>query len=517
MRIPAWIFIMMSLLSFAVMTVLCSVLSYGTVRQTVIDARSSGVEFPSAVDFINYFINPPDVNNLGQNINQSVANFPTPAPIIDPFGDLPTYTPFPTNTPEPGVTFTPVPTATIGPTSTPDPLAGVPTWTDPSRINILLMGIDQRSAVDDPGPFRTDTMILVQIDPIRKRIGLLSIPRNLWVQIPGFQPNQITTANYLGDQSALPGGGPALAMETIRRNFGIPVDKYIRINFDVFTRVVDLVSPNGTEICVTERIVDEKYPDDRYGTIKIEFLPGCQRLDAERLLQYARNRATQGGDFDRNRRQQEVLRALQDEVLSVGGITNFIGVIPELYTSLAGSYRTDLSLEEILSLARLVADVPRENITFGAVNELVVSFGKDENGLDILLPNWVQIRTIVQQTFDPPTNLTDADLFTRYQGEAAKIEVYNNTDIAGLAANTRVWLESQGIVIQNVGSVNPPQNVTQITILDFTNKPWTTKYLAQVLGLPETSIRPGAGGTLQTSADVVIVVGSDVQAIINGN
>ncbi|PJF27369.1 MAG: hypothetical protein CUN52_14615, partial [Phototrophicales bacterium] len=103
------------------------------------------------------------------------------------------------------------------------------------------------------------------------------------------------------------------------------------------------------------------------------------------------------------------------------------------------------------------------------------------------------------------------------QGEAAKIEVYNNTDIPGLAANTRTWLESKGIIIQNVGSVNPPQNVAQITILDFTNKPWTTKYLAQVLGLPETSIRPGAGGTLQTSADVVILVGSDIQAIINGN
>ncbi|MDX2076539.1 MAG: LCP family protein [bacterium] len=517
MRIPAWIFMLISLLSFGVMTVLCSVVSYSMVKQTVVDARANGVEFPSVVDLVNYFINPPDVADLGSNISQNVASFPTPAPILDPFGALPTYTPFPTATPEPGITFTPAPTATVGPTSTPDPLAGIPTWSDPSRINILLMGIDQRSATGDVGPFRTDTMILVQIDPIRKRIGLLSIPRNLWVQIPGFQPNQITTANYLGDQSALPGGGPGLAMETIRRNFGVPVDRYIRINFDVFTTVVDLVSPQGTEICVTERIVDEKYPDDRFGTIKIEFLPGCQRLDAERLLQYARNRATQGGDFDRNRRQQEVLRALQDEVLSVGGITNFVGSIPELYTSLAGSYRTNLSLEEILSLARLVADIPRDNITFGAINEISVSFGKDENGLDILLPNWVQIRTVVQQTFDPPTNMTDADLVTRYQAEAAKIEVYNNTDIPGLAATTRDWLQAQGVVIQAIGSTNPPANVPQIAILDYTGKPWTTKYLAQLMGLPETVIRPGAGGAIQTSADVIILIGSDVQAIIDGN
>jgi len=517
MRIPAWIFMLISLLSFGVMTLLCSVVSYSTVRQTVMDARTNGVEFPSVVDFVNYFINPPDVADLGANINQNVASFPTPAPILDPFGALPTYTPFPTATPETGITFTPAPTATVGPTTTPDPLADIPTWTDPSRINILLMGIDQRSATSDPGPFRTDTMILVQIDPIRKRIGLLSIPRNLWVQIPGFQPNQINTANYLGDQSALPGGGAGLAMETIRRNFGVPVDRFIRVNFDVFTTVVDLVAPIGTEICVNERIADERYPDDRYGYIKIEFLPGCQRLDAERLLQYARNRATQGGDFDRNRRQQEVLRALQNEVLSVGGITNFVGSIPQLYANLAGSYRTNLALDEILSLARLVADIPRENITFGAINELVVSFGKDENGLDILLPNWVQIRSVVQQTFDPPANMTDADLFTRYQNEGARIEVYNNTDIAGLAANTRDWLQGQGVIIQSVGSTNPPANTPQITILDYTGKPWTTQYLAELMGLPETAIRPGAGGVIQTSADVIILVGSDVQALINGN
>ncbi|HRF97743.1 MAG TPA: hypothetical protein PLZ51_21195, partial [Aggregatilineales bacterium] len=188
MRIPAWIFMLISLLSFGVMTVLCSVVSYSMVKQTVVDARSNGVEFPSVVDLVNYFINPPDVADLGSNISQNVASFPTPAPILDPFGALPTYTPFPTATPEPGITFTPAPTATVGPTSTPDPLAGIPTWSDPSRINILLMGIDQRTATGDVGPFRTDTMILVQIDPIRKRIGLLSIPRNLWVQIPGFQP-----------------------------------------------------------------------------------------------------------------------------------------------------------------------------------------------------------------------------------------------------------------------------------------------------------------------------------------
>ncbi|MGV2435109.1 MAG UNVERIFIED_CONTAM: LCP family protein [Anaerolineae bacterium] len=112
---------------------------------------------------------------------------------------------------------------------------------------MLLLGIDQRSAVESSGTefFRTDTMMLVQIDPIRRTAGMLSLPRDLYVEIPGFKKGRINTANYLGDSNRLPIGGTGLAMETIKANFGMDVDYYVLVNFDVFTTVVDTCFPMG--------------------------------------------------------------------------------------------------------------------------------------------------------------------------------------------------------------------------------------------------------------------------------
>src|SRR5690606_34612896 len=116
-----------------------------------------------------------------------------------------------------GVTFTPAPTEELLPTNTPDPLGDIPEWNDPRRITILLMGIDQRSdAPEIEEAYRTDTMMIVQITPANDRIGVLSIPRDLWVDIPGYTAGRITTANYRGDLDRLPQGGPGLAMETVR-------------------------------------------------------------------------------------------------------------------------------------------------------------------------------------------------------------------------------------------------------------------------------------------------------------
>ena len=190
MRIPAWMFVI-GLFAFIGATVVCGVLAYGVGQQL-------GADFG------------------GESEAQVVLAFPT-------LTVTPSPQPTTTNTPRPGETITPQPTAEPdSPTETPDPLGGIEAISDPSRITILLMGIDQRSA--DPDAERayfTDTMILVQIDPVRNTIGVLSIPRDLFVTIPGFDSGRITTANYLGDINGLPGGGPALAMETIM-SFPLP-------------------------------------------------------------------------------------------------------------------------------------------------------------------------------------------------------------------------------------------------------------------------------------------------------
>ncbi|MFW5772273.1 MAG: LCP family protein, partial [Phototrophicaceae bacterium] len=405
MRIPGWLIVLFGVGSFVFITALCSVLSYSFVRTAVIDAADRGVEVPSFVELAGFIFDPPDAEAAFADLEAPISDIDSGSGAGVPFELQPTPTPDPNATqapapvdpeptPRPGMTQIPLGEFVAGQGNN-QPAVNVPAWQGTDRINVLLMGVDERGDEAFEDRFRTDTMILVQIDPIRKSVGVLSIPRDLWVRIPGYQSNRVNMANYLGDGDDLPGGGPALAMEVIRENFGIRVQYYVQINFDVFTTVVDTVAPQGVEICVSEEIIDPKYPDGGRGTIVIEIPAGCQMMDAERLLQYARTRATQGGDFDRNRRQQEVLDALQREVLSVGGFTSLLGSITELYNELSRSYRTNFNLEQILALAQLMATVDPDDITYGAINALHVTPDTNEEGQEILIPNYIAITQVI--------------------------------------------------------------------------------------------------------------------------
>lgn len=488
--IPGWLFVV-GIIGFVVLTVICSVFAYTSTRLAAISLGEAGVQ-------------------VGMSFDLFAQNQPTVTP---------SATPEPTATPtlEPGIT--PTLTPTLDPnaaTATPDPLAGLPELADPRRKTILLMGIDERSQVDTEQAYRSDTMILVHINPTAKQVGMVSIPRDLFVPIPGYRDNyRINTANYLGDLNEYPGGGgPALAAETIRQSFGIRVDNYVRINFDVFESVVNTLAPGGIEVCPEQEIYDPKYPDAGYGTIEVRFVAGCQRLDATRLLQYARTRATEGGDFDRARRQQEVLKAAQRELLSVGGITNFISRIPELWQQLSANVKTDLTLDEIIALGAFASTISSEDITSGVIdNRHISGFAKNAEGADVLLPDWVAIRRLVQSVFNPQPDLSLAELRDRANAENASIVVFNNTNIAGLASRTGEWLASKQIIVASPGNLPTPSNANT-TIRDYTGRQWTVRYLAALMGLPEDRITTGSDGL--TNADVMIVVGPDIEAILSG-
>ncbi len=480
MRVPGWLFLVGIVLVVAV-TALVSLLAFSVARQVAIDAGNVGIQIAAPA----------------LNVSEPTI---TPVSVITlaPTSAVPTS--------EAAAVSSPEPTATL------DPAAAL-TYNDTRRINILLLGIDQRSGVDDPGPFRTDTMMVVSIDPVRKSVGVLSIPRDLWVDIPGYKPGRINTANSTGDSQGYPGGGPALAMETVHQVLGITIDKYLLINFDVFTTLVQTIAPDGVEICVSQVIDDPKYPDAGLGTIHVHFDPGCQVLDAEHLLQYARTRATQGSDFDRAARQQEVLKALRDKVLSVGGITQFIGQAPSIWEQLANSLKTNLSLDEILRLASLMQQIPKESMRFGQINNLYVNFAKTTSGDDVLLLKTNAIRLLIQQIFNPEDDLTISELHTKADAEQATIDVFNNTDVAGLAGQTRDWLNGRGVTVTNLG--NTPSFTNENTVIHvYTNKIWTARYLAALMGLPADRVQPGADGL--TKNDIAIVVGPDVQPLLSG-
>lgn len=488
--IPGWLFFV-GIIGMVVATVACALFAYATTRQAALSLAESGVEVGMTFDL------------FAQN-QPTATPSPTPAPT-----DAPTL--------EPGITPTLTPTLDPAlPTETPDPLAGLPELTDPRRKTILLMGIDERSAVDTERAYRSDTMILIHVNPAANQVGMVSIPRDLFVPIPGYRENyRINTANYLGDLNEYPGGGgPALAAETIRQTFGIRVDNYVRINFDVFERVVDVLAPTGIEICPQEEIYDPKYPDAGYGTIEVRFSAGCQRMNATQLLQYARTRATDGGDFDRARRQQEVLKAAQAELLSVGGIANFITRIPELWAELSANVKTDLTLDELIQLGVFASGLSTDNITSGVIdNRHIAGFAKNAEGADVLLPDWLAIRRLVQSVFNPLPDLSLAELRDRANAENATIDVFNNTEISGLASRTGEWLASNQITVARLGNMPQPDGNNTV-IRDYTGRQWTARYLATLLNIPLDRIVAGSDGL--TSSDIMIVVGPDIQPLLSG-
>ena len=485
MRIPGWMFIV-GVVGLVALTAVCSVVTFAAARQLAIDAGSAGIEVASFSDFFRS----------------------QPTPTASP---APAASPTAPPTPLPGETAPPAPAA---PTATLDPLAQY-TWDDPRQVRILLLGIDQRSGFnDDERYFRTDTMMVVNIDPIRQKVGVLSIPRDLLVDIPdGGAPGRINTANSRGDSGGYPGGGPGLALETVRQSLGLRVDNYLLVNFDVFVRLVDLLAPNGVEICVQELIDDPDYPDAGYGTIAVRFEPGCQRLNGERLLQYARTRATEGSDFDRARRQQEVLKAMQQEVVSLGGVGNLIAQVPALWDELSGSFQTNLTMDQIIRLGALVTEISSDDITSGVIDNLYVTFASTAEGDQVLIPNYAAIRGLISRVFNPQDDVPAGDLRARALAENAAIAVFNNTDVAGLAGQTRDWLVGRGLSVAQVGNTPDPTNSPTV-IRYYNGYEASARYLASLLNLPADRVQPGADGLI--AQGVAVVVGTDVQPLLNG-
>jgi polyisoprenyl-teichoic acid--peptidoglycan teichoic acid transferase len=539
MRISRGCLGIFSFMALLVMTGLCSVVAYAGMRGAVVDLWGQGVKVDSIGKVAQSLLDPNSIKLSAQNAGLNAAALPT----LTPTTIVPTAAPQVAATTDPLVTpATPDPLVTV--TATQEVAAvAAPTqdafitqkWEDPRQIRILLLGIDQRNAAfETEKVFRSDTMILVNIDPVRKTIGVLSFPRDLYVDIPGSGKERINAAMRIGDLIAYPGGGgPALAAETIASNFGVRVDYYIVVNFSLFEAVVDTLAPDGVEICVPEAIDDPYYPDVGYGTMHVTFDPGCQRLKAERLLQFARTRHG-NSDFDRAKRQQQTLEAVRVEILNAGGITRFVTQIPTLWNELKANYRTNLNLDEIIKIGNLVMEVPRENIHYATIDVGDVTFGKTDAGDEILIPIMSDITTRIESVLYPdigggtaPGGSTDAgtssntvtagssaDLLTKMQAEAAPIYVYNGTDIGGLAAKTQEWLIGKGIRVAGVGN-DATHGGAPTVIRDYGGRaPNTGLYLAQLLGIPADRVQPGADGLV--SSGVVIVIGPDVQSLLTG-
>jgi LCP family protein required for cell wall assembly len=310
--------------------------------------------------------------------------------------------PTPTKTPTPvlaGATIESTAVNTPEPTPEPTPtLSGPPIWDGEGRVNLLILGIDQRG--NQEGYWRTDTMMIVTIDPKAQTIGMISVPRDLWVPIWGYDiENRVNTAHYYGDYYNYPGGGPALARDTVAYNLGIPIHHYVRLNFTAFERLIDEIG--GIDVYVERTINDRQYPDEGTGYDPFYLAAGQQHLDGETALKYARSRHGTG-DFDRATRQQQVILAARDQVVKLDQLPRLIANGPDIMSALGDSVRTDLTLDQAVQLARIVNGVPREAFRGAVIDQQYTQPYTTDTGAQVLIPLRDRIARLYESFFEGP-------------------------------------------------------------------------------------------------------------------
>ena len=370
-----------------------------------------------------------------------------------------------------------------------------PDWRNKERINILLLGVDQRP--DEVGsPSRTDTMIIVTIDPYSKSAGMLSLPRDLWVPIPLDDRNpiedRINTAHFLGEWRKYPGGGPALAKKTVQYNFGVKIHYYAKVDFTGFRRLVDALG--GIDIDVPVALYDNEYPTDDYGVTTIYIPKGRQHLNGEQALQYARSRH-QDSDFGRMKRQQQVLLALRDRALQLDVIPR----LPQLAMEYRDVVKTDISLQEMLALAAIAREIKSDKIIARSIEGSAVNPIRTAMGADILVPVRKEIEKIVSEVF------FDA----RLREEDARVLVLNGAKVPGLASQAAALLERRGFRNVSVGNVEDGHAYEGVTIIDHTGKKYTVGRLADLFKVPPQRIE--AGRTLTDTVDITVILGNGVR------
>lgn len=258
-----------------------------------------------------------------------------------------------------------------------------------SRTNVLILGLDRRP--QQGTVVRSDVLMLLTADPRGPRLGLLSIPRDLYVEIPGYGQSRINTAHFYGERDNR-GNGPDLAMETVARNFGVPVRHYVRVDFDGFRAVIDAVG--GIDVTVEERIVDNAYPTEDYGTTRIEIPAGPQHMDGERALQYVRSRHG-ASDFERTARQQQVVVALARRLAAPQTWPR----LPAVFRAVMRHVQTNLGPVEMVQMGVTALRVGTDGIEHRVIDRDMTRPWTTPTGGAVLLPRWEIIEPVVKDLF----------------------------------------------------------------------------------------------------------------------
>lgn len=390
-------------------------------------------------------------------------------------------------------------------------------WDGASRVTVLLIGLDYRDWEQGLGAPRSDTMMLLTLDPQTMTAGVLSVPRDLWVNIPGYGYNKINAAYAYGEGDKLPGGGPGLAMKTVENFLGVDIQYFAQVDFTTFERMIDTIG--GVCLDVPEEIrVGRTYENSQL------LEAGYQCLDGKATLGYARARYTDGGDVDRARRQQQVVQAIMDKVFDPANFPGLVASAPDLYNQMSSGINTNMSLNDALRLAVLVKDLPRDNIKWGTIDYTMADIGTiyhNGENQSIMRPYPDAIRNLVDSIFDSGAMipLAEGDITAKMQAEAARVAVVNGAGVEGLAARTAEYLQGQGMNVVgfgNTGDYPAPYNYpfpSRTILIVHGESLYAMQYIQTVMAF-DTPSQIVFDYNPDAPADLIIALGSDYNLLV---
>jgi LCP family protein required for cell wall assembly len=409
------------------------------------------------------------------------------------------------------------------------PVAQAPAWDGGSRINIAFFGL--RSGAQDPSqpdcPLCTDTIILFTVDPVSKTAGMISIPRDLWVNIPGIGFSRINTAWTSGEISKLPGGGPGLAMKTVSQVMGVPIQYYAVVDFSTFVSFINTIG--GVDIHTYETL---RLDPNAFGAAvdpKDKFMLTCcgmRHLTGPLALAYARCRdqdqcGAKGGDLDRSKRQQQIIMAIRNKVLDPANFPSLIAKAPWFYKTFGAGVHTNMTLDEAIKLAYLMKDIPVSQIKSVVFNEHTdmtiantILAGQAASVFKPIPDKFRLIRDEIFTTGGPTSPMAQGDPIALMQTDNTQIGLLNGTYASGLDQRTANYFYSVGLKNVKIGG-NAGQPYGQTIVYMCAPKLYTLRYL-----LPPPSGRGVIASGNQISfnkklcqtypgIDIIIVLGSD--------
>jgi len=363
-------------------------------------------------------------------------------------------------------------------------------------VNFLLIGSDQRHGAS----FRTDTMVVVILRPNEGQVSLISIPRDLWVSIPGSENQRINTAYENGELNGYPGGGAGLLKDTIQYNLGIRIDHTAFVDFNGFRQIVDTLG--GVDVPVSCPYTDWHLIDPSYNpNIESNWSlytvdSGVIHMDGDLALWYARSRQ-KSSDFDRGRRQQEVLRALFTQALQTGTLAR----IPELYNDFKNNVDTDLGLGDILQLSLYAPKMTNADIRSYYIRPPYVNSWITDGGAYVLLPNQDLLSQLLTEALSASTKTVERQTIT--------IDVMNGTSDAGYETLASTRLNYAGYETRIITSDR--QDYAYSVLIDKSTAQDRSigNNILSVMGMLPGSLIPAQDAN--SSANYLLILGYDYQ------